>query len=190
MLSHFGRWGGLILSLLAATSCNKLAAKLDEERATGGVAVSEPLSESYSSQNGLITMHYPSDFAAKVVGKNGIMLTRNLADGDAEVVTFVSVAEPITNDVNEFARVLTAAEIKELTGYVEKSRVNAQCNGAPGVEITATWKPTDDSLDFRRSCSFQRQGHGYSFAYMVPNAVAAKRRPMLDAILGAVTFAR
>lgn len=182
------RWGGLAVWTLLAVSCNELARKPEQKSAAAGVTISEPLSQSYSSPNGLITVHYPADFAAKIVGKSGIMLTRNLPDGNAELLTFVSVAAPVTTDLNELSRVINVAEIKELTGYSEQSRANKPCNGAPGIEIISSWKPADGSPEFRRSCVFQRNGHGYSFAYMLPSELQTTNRPLLEAIVEATTF--
>ena len=40
------------------------------------------LSESYTSKNGMLRVHYPSEFAAKSTEHGGVVLARNLSFGE------------------------------------------------------------------------------------------------------------
>jgi hypothetical protein len=148
----------------------------------------EALSESYTSKNGLITVHYPSSFAAKTVGKNVVLLARNLNDGLDEVVTFVPIEKPISDELPEFARVIAKAEEGALAGYAVTSSGPATCNGQTAAAKTGTWGK--NAPYFRRACYFLHNGHGYSVAYMVPQSHAAEETAMLVQIAEGMQFNR
>jgi hypothetical protein len=179
--------GGLAL-LLALASCSKLAENIGKRAAKREAPLSEPLDQRYSSPNGLITIHYPADFAAKVVGKSSLVLERNLPDDQVELVTFVSTDKPVSDDVAEFARVINVAEAKALTNYTEKTNQRAECNGAPGVQVEGEWQPEPGAGNFRKSCAFLRDGHGFSFAYSVPDSYLSTHRALLESIVAATAF--
>ena len=149
------------------------------------------MTESFASKNGLITAHYPAEFAASVAGTSSIVVTRNLPGGLDEALAFVPIETPISNDLKEFARVIGAAEVKELHGYVESSALPASCAGKPGIETTGTWKSERGTLTYlRKACHFLHNGHGYSIAYSVPSTHAAAEEPTLRAIREATQFNR
>ena len=126
------------------------------------------LTQDYPSHNELIVVHYPADFAAKTVGKAVVVVSRNLPDGNDEALAFMSVAKPISDELGEFDRVVHGATIKELDHYVETSKRDAKCMGAPGIMHEGTWGT--DVIYKRRVCIFLHAGHGYSFSFSYPQA--------------------
>ena len=149
------------------------------------------MTESYASKNGLITAHYPASFAASTVGTSSIVVSRNLPGGLDEALALVPIETPISSDLKEFARVIGAAEVKELHGYAESSSVAATCAGKPGIETTGTWRSEKGALTYlRKACHFLASGHGYSIAYSVPTTLAAAEEPTLRAIREATQFNR
>jgi hypothetical protein len=129
----------------------------------------EGFDQSYPSHNGLITVHYPSSFAAKTTGKAVVVLVRNLLDGTDEAATFTSVDKPISDELSEFARVVDQAETSKLNGYTETAKNSATCNGQKGVETRGKWVTAKSGTPYlHRACHFLRDGHGFSFAYSVP----------------------
>lgn len=188
-----GKFIGIALALSAAVGslgCEEWSKAQARREAERKVPVVEALTQSYAAPNGLITAHYPADFAAKVVGKSSLMLTRIEPDGQPELITLMSTDNPISNDTREFARVLNESEKSELTGYREASNAPKVCNGQAAVEITASWKPDEPLRNFRRSCTFIRNGRGYSFAYTLPEELGAPHRALLETIVEGTTFDR
>jgi hypothetical protein len=175
------------LSFVAILAVALLACKKGAPTSTAPLA----MTESFPSKNGLITAHYPAEFAASTVGTSSIVVTRNLPGGLDEALALVPIEKPISSDLKEFARVIGAAEVKELHGYVESSSLPATCAGKPGIETTGTWRSEKGSLTYlRKGCHFLDNGHGYSISYSVPSTVAATEEPTLRAIREATQFNR
>ena len=149
------------------------------------------ISESYPSKNGLITAHYPADFAASTVGTSSIVLSRKLPGDLDEAVVLVPIEKPVSSDLREFARVVGAGAEKQFPGYLESSSVPASCAGKPGIETTGTWKSDPGTpMYLRKACYFMDSGHGYSITYLVPASRAADEEPTLRAIREATQFNR
>jgi hypothetical protein len=178
------------LSFLAVLALALVACKRGGG-ASGSTGAIPAMTESFASKNGLITAHYPADFAASTVGTSSIVVTRNLPGGLDEALAFVPIETPISSDLNEFARVIGAAEVKDLRDYVEASSLPASCAGKPGIETTGTWRSRRGTLTYlRKACHFLHNGHGYSIAYSVPSTQAADEEPTLRAIREATQFNR
>lgn len=143
----------------------------------------------YVSNNRLLTVRYPSAFTAKTVGRSVIEISRPLQGSEDEDLTFISIFDPISQELQPFTSVLVGAEIPKLTGYVEVWRKDSQCAGdVPGVEIEATWMPPSGITYKRWSCTFLREGHGYSFAYDVPVQRVSTNEAVLKGIVSSVRF--
>lgn len=180
-----------ILAVLALglLSCKRGTASGGTSSEAAGAAVG--MTESYVAKNGLITAHYPASFAASTVGTSSIVLARNLPGNLDEALSFVPIEKPISNDLNEFARVVNSAEVKELHSYVETSSGPASCVGNLGIESVGTWQSAKGTTTYqRKACHFLKNGHGYSIAYSVPSTAAATDEPTLRAIREATTFNR
>lgn len=150
--------------------------------------VMEPLTQTYSTQNGLITAHYPAAFAANAGSESRIQLNRT---APVDVSLSMSAHEaPVSTDVNEYARVVLAAMTGTLDGYQELGRAATTCNGVPGIQARGTFRGGLGTPFYWSACAFVRNGHGYSFFYVVPQADAAAWSPMLQSILDATTFNR
>jgi hypothetical protein len=173
----------------ALVACKRGAPSADAVAETRGATAA--MTQSYTSKNGLLTAHYPADFAASTVGTSSIVVTRNLPGGLDEAMAFVPIEKPISAELGEFARVVGAAEVKELNSYVETSSLPATCVGAPGIETTGTWRSKSGALTYlRKACHFIHNGHGYSIAYSVPSPRAAAEEPTLHAIREATQLNR
>lgn len=171
--------GLLLVALVAAASACK-------RRKTATGASSSALTQSYTSANGLVTAHYPADFAAKRDGESVIILSRNLRDGTDEAVAFVAVDTPISDDLEEFTRVVNLASTKQLNRYEETGKRPASCGKFPGIEITGSWRAEDGITRYeRRACHFLHGGHGYVFTFSVPKRHASEEIPQLMRILEA-----
>ena len=194
MLEEFMRKPLSFPAIVALLGCALVSCKRDAPSAD---AVAEPqgkpaaLTQSYTSKNGLLTAHYPADFAASTAGTSSVVVTRNLPGGLDEAMAFVPIEKPISGELAEFARVVGAAEVKELNSYVETSSLPGTCVGAPAIETTGTWKSKSGTLTYlRKACHFIHNGHGYSIAYSVPSPHAAEEEPTLHAIREATQLNR
>lgn len=141
------------------------------------------LTQSYSTENGLVTAHYPADFAAKKLSANSIILARNLQDGTDEAIAFTAVAKPISDDLNEYARVVLNAEVKGLKSYTETSKKQSTCGaGHPSIETVGRWGESPTLKYERHSCIFLANGHGYSIGFSAPERHSAEEVPLLQRI--------
>lgn len=154
---------------------------------TGSLA--SKLTRSYPSNNGLITVKYPPDWTSETVGQSVIQISRQLTGSEDEDLTFISIPEPISEELQAFTSVLIGAEIPKLSGYVEVWRKNSKCAGnVPGVEIEATWVPPNAITYKRWSCTFLKNGHGYSFAYDLPKGKVSRDDALLRAMVDNTKF--
>lgn len=158
----------------------------------GAPAAESAMTSSFPAVNGLITVHYPASFAAKTVGTSSIVLARNVPGGLDEALVFIPIEKPVSTELREFARVVGAAEVKDLDSYVETSSLPATCAGKPGIETTGTWRSTARATltYLRKGCHFIHNGHGYSISYSVPSTRVADDEPTLRAIVDATQFNR
>lgn len=168
----------------SGVSCKRLAHLGDSKRETA-------LKAKYDSPNGMISVHYPEDFAAKTVGTSVVQLVRNVPPYDAEVLTFLSVEQPISNDVGELERVIAKAEesvrAKNDTTYVERSHEKSSCFGVDCVVAKGTWTNSGNRFE-RTSSTFLRNGHGYSFTTIVPESLEGEDAAVIRAITEATEF--
>jgi hypothetical protein len=153
-------------------------------------------SETYSTENKLITIHYPPDFAAKSLDDSTVIISRNFLGStpvEDEVVTFGALDTPITNDPHELARVL----IDDLTKHVrtkggtykKKSERRTTCLlKYPGVEVEATLTLPTLPPYTSKSCFFTKAGHGYEFRYDAPTWRLATEGPLLESIENSTDF--
>ena len=157
---------------------------------TAGTATAAPsLSETYPSSNGLVVAHYPSDFAAKALDHATIRISRNNLDGTDEVVSVAGVENPISDDVNEFSRVLVQQLKKGIEDigdkWIETSRRRTTCFKAyPGLEIEGTFTHLR-TRETVKLCYFMRTNKGYEMKLIVPTSREATDLPVLQSIIDA-----
>lgn len=138
----------------------------------------------YDTKSGLLRVHYPDDFVANPAENVAVTF---FEPGPAATVakgTLVSVRadkNPISQDVNEYARVLQEAREKgnaELH-YQLVSQGPGTCLGG-NAGVLAVW--TVDG--FRATaCTFVKNRIGYSFMSMVANAAEARDEPVVRRII-------
>jgi hypothetical protein len=145
---------------------------------------SDALTERYEMGNGLVAAHYPASFAASKQGDGVLSVARALPGGNTQAVVFEAVQSPISNDLKENNRLISAAEAKMFDRYIVISTGPATCNGRPGLEVVASFLANGISYD-RRACRFHEGGRLYSFAYALPQGSAAADRALLEKIVNA-----
>jgi hypothetical protein len=165
----------VVAAALALTGCRALVARKP--------ASEEALTESYRSPNKLLTAHYPPDFAAKIVAKNVVLITRQPED---EAVSLLPIETPISNDLDETARVMMLAQDKKLTGHHEILRRHAACFGKfAGIEREGEFTPGLTGTYHRWQCVFANAGHVYEVSYVVPNSLRDRDEALLRRIIAA-----
>jgi hypothetical protein len=152
------------------------------------------LSESYKTTNGLLTAHYPADFAAKRLDDATVMISRNLGDGTDEVVTFGAVPDPISDDPHEFGRILIDSLSKNVVAKGGTAQKGAErpttCLGThAGVEVEITFTFDSGRPYDSKSCFFMMAKRGYELRYDVPRTRAAQDVPLLERIMDATELA-
>ncbi len=157
---------------------------------TSTTTSSTALSEKYPTSNGLVVAHYPADFAAKSLDHATIMLSKNNTDGTDEVVTVAGVENPISNDVNEFSRVLVQQMKKNIEVYgdkwVETSRKKTVCFGSySGLQIEGTYLASGITRENVRICYFMRPNKGYEMKTIVPAIHETRDLPVLQSMIDA-----
>jgi hypothetical protein len=162
------------------------AAKMDR--------LADALAEHYTTTNGLLTAHYPSDFAAKNLDDSTLLVSRNLGGGDDEALTLAAVRKAITDDPHELARLLWASHEKRVTTKGGTSTRTgdraAKCLGKyDGVEWEGTFTMPPGKTFLSKGCFFIHGEHGYELRYDVPSARSAEDAPLLARIVEATELA-
>ena len=153
--------------------------------ATADAGAAEALTERYGTANGMLTAHYPSSFAASQQGDSAVIVTRALPDGNAETLVIEAVDQPLSTDIDELERILTAAEVKMFEGYAVVSKRRGTCLGRPGLEVLGAFTLKNGTAYERRACRFYDHAHYYSFAYALPRAADADQTALLQRIMEA-----
>jgi hypothetical protein len=152
------------------------------------------LSASYTTPNGLLTAHYPADFAAKSLDDATLVVSRNFPGGEDEVVTLAAVRSPITNDPHELARILLGLVDKNVAAKKGTSTKTAErevmCLGKyRGVETEGTFSLPGSATYESKACFFLHGDRGYEVRYDVPRSRAADEVPLLTRIIEATVLA-
>jgi hypothetical protein len=147
-------------------------------------------SQTYSPRAGLVVAHYPAEFVAKNLDSDTIVLDHNLGFGIDEAVLIAAVPRPITDDVNEFARVLILADRKHMASsgdtYREISRAHSACfRGIHGLEVHSQAKVSVGVVMQMWTCFFMHKGHAYELKTIVPRNRVASDGPLLARIVAA-----
>jgi hypothetical protein len=153
-----------------------------------------PLAQTYKTPNGLVTGHYPADFAAKTLDDATLVLSRNFDNGEDEVVTLAGVQSPITNDPHEFARILLALVDKKVAAKggtsTKTSERDAMCLGRyKGVEVEGSFSIPGSGTYESKACFFIRGERGYETRYDYPRSRSAAEAPLLGRIVEATELA-
>jgi hypothetical protein len=167
-----------LLSLLLVVGCGKSAGREEPVReeppgpkqpsGSGEAPSPKPdLSQQYASNNKLIVVHYPKGFEAETTGKSAVLVSGEVGSGVSVTLGFVSIAEPVSDKVDEFDRILHGAVSKALEGWVELSSGECSIGGVKGIEHVGVYVSKGIPLT-RHSCQFIRHAHGYSFSFSIP----------------------
>lgn len=149
----------------------------------------EPMVQMQMSPNGLITVRYPMSFNAHPQGADTIIMSRSLPDGTDEAFSFVAVVVPSSYNIDAFAAGVHTGAASRLNLFNRLTYTRAVCNGVIGIEMTGTWMAQGAGTPYyRRSCAFIRNGHGYVFAYSVPQTYMGLHQQQLRAIVETTTF--
>lgn len=178
-------FGFAAVGVLMARSAAKSAAA-----PYAATAAPAALTETYPTKNGLLVAHYPSDYAAKSLDEATLVVSRNNLDGTDELVQLAAVDDPISDDVNEFGRILLNGLIKniEKSGdhWTETSRTHTACfKSYPGLLVEGTFTAKGITKEKMRLCFFMNANHAYEIETMVPATREATDYPTLQAIIEA-----
>lgn len=174
-----------MFGVLAARSARRSA------RASAvATATAASLTESYSTGNSLATVHYPPEFAAKSIDDATLVVSKNNLDGSDEIVQVAAVPDPISDDVNEFGRILVNAMKKNIEAagdrWIETSRAHRACfKSYSGLAIEGTFTAKGITKEKVRICFFVDGNKGYELKSMVPEIHESEDLPMLQSIVDA-----
>jgi hypothetical protein len=152
---------------------------------------SRGLPQSYTTKNKLLTVHYPADFAVNTVDDSTLVVSRNVGGSVDEGIIVGGVANPVSNEVDEFARVLLTKMDKNYretpgSGYAETGRHPAQCLGRyEGLQVDVAFKMSSGTRYTQSSCLFMHGNAGYLVRYYVPVTAEARDKDGLVGMLSA-----
>jgi hypothetical protein len=184
----------LVLLVLVPLGIGVVVGYRNAARKAAMPKVPATLSETFATVNGLATLHYPGDFAAKSLDDSTVMVSRNLPGGLDEVVVVGAVKKPITNDVHELARILDLDTEKTVTtkgGTFRKAGERpATCmTSYTGLETEMRFSIGLSGEYESKACFFVHDGHGYELRYNVPVSRMADEVPLLERIENATELA-
>ena len=173
----------VVLAAFGLGFAGALAARASVKRAARAAAAA-PLSQSYGTKNGLVVAHYPADFAAKSMDNATIVLTKDNPDGSDELVQVAAVPDPITDDVDEFGRVLEDSMRKTIEAagdtWTPTSHTHRACfKTYPGLDVEGTFTAKGITKEKVHICFFMDGSRGYMLKTMVPENHEATDLPLL-----------
>ncbi len=186
--------GGILVlfGVLGYLTASRAASRAAAARTAAAAATAMPstFTETYPSSNGLVTAHYPPEWAAKSIDHATLAITRNLPDGTDELVYVAGVENPISDDVNEFSRVLIRAMVAniEKTGdtWTETSRKKTTCwKTYSGLEVEGTFTAKGITKELVHMCFFMQPNRGYEMKTMVPAIHESRDKALLDSMIDA-----
>jgi hypothetical protein len=125
------------------------------------------LTQAYVPKSGLVRIHYMPDLVANPDSDNLTFLepTASASVNVKSLVTITTNVNPISQDPNEYGRVLQGARAKALGGYRLISTIPGHCyKDNQGVETR--WQFDEGGTTMQgRACAFIHNKHGYSFMY-------------------------
>jgi hypothetical protein len=149
------------------------------------------LTESYTTQNGFITAHYPADFAAKKLDHATVVISRRIGNGD-EIVTLGALAidKAVTDDIDEFARLMLVSVEKNVDAkggtHTRGKRREAKCLGKyEGIEFDPTFVLPPIGQYVGKACFFIHKDRHYIIRYDVVEKHAKTEVPLLEKIIDA-----
>jgi hypothetical protein len=153
------------------------------------------LSERYRTKNGLITAHYPLDFAATRLDYASITLSRAVAGGDEQItLAALPLDKSVTDDVDEFAELMLLSVEKNVTAKGGTStrgeRRETKCLGKyAGIEFSPTFTLPNVPEYAGRACFFIHKHRHHVIRYDVTKALEGAEAPLLRKIIGATELA-
>jgi hypothetical protein len=180
----------VVVEVVAPPTTAKLVAQPEDPQTavevTGNLS---DLDKTFTSDNGLISINYPHHWKAENSSVNVVQISRPLPHNEDEDLTFISIAVPISNNLTIFNDTVINAEIPYFGSYSESSRKLTNCAaGVPGVEILSTWVPQNGVTYMRWTCTFLLNGHGFSFAYDLPEDKVRRDDALMQSMVTSVTF--
>ncbi len=182
-LTRMMTWGALgAVMMIVALGCKKKKTAIDYAPDYSNTETDQ----TYNPKSGLVRIHYPSELVANPDSDNLTFLEpmRTASVDVKSLVTVTTNGDPISQDPNEYARVLQGARAKALTGYRLISTTPGHCyKDQQGVETR--WEFDEGGTKMQgRACAFVHHKHGYSFMYAFkPGNVGdeSKLRKVVDA---------
>jgi hypothetical protein len=151
--------------------------------------------ESFEQPSGLLTIHYPSGFDVNPDSDTLTFLQPGKQSGVnvSSLVTFTSNPDPVSLEVEEYAKAMQDAREKALSHYALLSKTKTCClRDIVGIETRWKFDETGDDGPFEmrgRACMFVRDRHGYSVMYSF-DPKRPNDEPKLKAIVDAVELTR
>jgi hypothetical protein len=144
----------------------------------------EELTESFSTTNHLITIHYPADFTATPLDVDAVKLVRLPS---AESLRFKSITDAASTDpqtlADDFRKRADAEYARRGITYTHDGRHPARCLGKyDGVQLDETVTAQGSAPVAEVWCFFSDQGTAFLTSYIVPKSLVARDTPLLERI--------
>jgi hypothetical protein len=146
----------------------------------------EELTESFSTTNHLIKIHYPADFTVTPLDVDTVKLARSLPSG-VESLRFKSITDAVSTDpqtlADDFRKRADAEYGRRGITYTHDGRHPARCLGKyDGVQLDETVTAQGSGPVAQAWCFFAYQGTAFVVSYNVPRSLLASDAPLLDRI--------
>lgn len=180
----------VVLVLAVGLACKKRGSWSSSSSSSSSSSDAGANTQSFTAKNGLVTAHYPEDFVARNVDNDTVSLTKKVPDRSEEIVQVAAVVNPISDDVDEFGRVLIKSMVKDLDSYgdkwIETSRDHSTCyKTVTGLSVKGYFMAKGVTKTNVTFCIFMQGKHGYMLKSIIADKHDASERATIDAILDA-----
>jgi hypothetical protein len=167
------------LSPTSGTASSPTAASSDVVPPSGPEPA-EALSQTFATQNGLASVHYPADFAASTPNEHVVTVQRH-AHAGAHYVVVDAIGKPVSEHLEEVDRIVRIELAKALQSFVATPVVKSTCHTEAGVASGGTYVEEGTTYDLR-ACAFMKSGKYYRCSYAAPKSEFASIEPLLKRI--------
>jgi uncharacterized RDD family membrane protein YckC len=184
---------GLALSALETGGDTLLGSALQAASIPRVDPATVPLSESRSLSSGLLTIHYPEDFDAKSLDEVTLFIHRQAPGGGEEGITMSAVAQPVTDDVFKYARLLEKVSkdgFARVGGSVVSSEAGPETcvGGHKGAGTTIRFRTPISGTFVVHACTFMQEGTAFDARTVVSESQVAREMPLLQRIIDSATY--
>jgi hypothetical protein len=175
-----GALGLMVVALLAFLAIWQFLSPEALPVASADAGAREPLSQSFTTKNGLGTIHYPASFAASTPNDQTVVVQRHSSAG-AHFVAIYAIDHPVSEHLDEVDRVIQLELAKSIPDFVATPSKPGLCHGEPGIVSSGSYPEAGEVYELH-GCAFMKDEVYHRCSYGVAKVELGATKPLLEEI--------